>query len=803
MASASRLVGRSFSSDINSTPRSGIPFAGAFPACFRVARSQPGPLRPREVPPLSLRLNYRNYCAIISRALISSPQGGYMVHAARAATPSAPAPLPTRHFLIGHAPIKNARNSPEYNALYFSNRLKTANCSARFSRVLRPKNHDSPVARHRSRFTTHQSLPTNHAFLIASRQILKIALTTSQQTRKDFLIASFSGSLPLAPRPALVTHHCLTSLLFRTNKPHRIIILMRALMKTKEKQFSIRYKFAPPEISGGRGRLVQLDLPFVRQRFEDKYGGKCANYKEASEGVNRSSGKIRYSESQRAQHDGERVHHQHSAAMPQPEIRKPVRGVVLAGRSEGQQPAPRPRNGDERGVKNRYAENQHRNKPCVREQRLVRTNFQPERGHQKTEEHRAAVTHKNFRRIEIPAQKSERGAERGRGESRDHGLPVGIRRNGEEARGHRGDAGAQAVHVIENAKRGRDADDPQNGEAPIESQSANSENELRKKLRANAGSDQENGGERHGGEKFYLVMQQPAVVKEADNGDQRGAGQDADDLLHRRVMPRQQHSEDEAQINGDAAEERNGIQMNFARPGFIHHAEAQRQIANRRGEPQRREQRDGEGDQFRVVEHFFRALFSCFVFTPHFHALGSHDAAMRRAHVMRSCAASSTMATNRSSSLTLAYLAAVSRARRPISASRAGWARSSRIAAATATGSSGSAATPQPDSTTMRAASHSAGAITMIGRPAARIEYNLLGTTTPSSPRFTVTMCRSPAIMTCAICATGRKGANFTFAKTRAEDSSAARFAPSPMNTNPLFSLLKIFAAASKVSQAP
>jgi hypothetical protein len=75
---------------------------------------------------------------------------------------TAPAPLSTRHFLIGCAAIKNARNSPENNALRFSNRLKTANCSARFSRVLRSNNHESRVAGHGSRFTTHQSLLTNH-----------------------------------------------------------------------------------------------------------------------------------------------------------------------------------------------------------------------------------------------------------------------------------------------------------------------------------------------------------------------------------------------------------------------------------------------------------------------------------------------------------------------------------------------------------------------------------------------------------------------------------------------------------------
>src|SRR5271168_3110888 len=134
---------------------------------------RPDTIRPREPPPLSLHLNHGNYCAIISRALISSPQGGYMVHAARAATPSARGPLPTRHFLIGHAPIKNARNSPEYNALYFSNRPKTPSLRAPFSRVSRHNNHESPVAGHGPRFAARQSLPTNHAFLIASRQNIK------------------------------------------------------------------------------------------------------------------------------------------------------------------------------------------------------------------------------------------------------------------------------------------------------------------------------------------------------------------------------------------------------------------------------------------------------------------------------------------------------------------------------------------------------------------------------------------------------------------------------------------------------
>jgi hypothetical protein len=151
----------------------------AFPACFRVARSRSGMIRPGETLLHGLHLNYRNDCVIISRALISSPQGGYMVYAARASTASAPAPLSTRHFLIGHAAIKNARNSPENNALDFSNRLKTAICSARFSHVLRPKNHQSRIAGHVSPSTNHQSPITNHHSPIRHFYSIQINLTES------------------------------------------------------------------------------------------------------------------------------------------------------------------------------------------------------------------------------------------------------------------------------------------------------------------------------------------------------------------------------------------------------------------------------------------------------------------------------------------------------------------------------------------------------------------------------------------------------------------------------------------------
>jgi hypothetical protein len=127
----------------------------------------------RDAPHISLHLNYRNDCVIISRALISSPQGGYMVHAARTSTARAPAPPSPRHFLIPRSGVRNARNFPENNALDFSNRLKAAICSARFSHVSRSRNQHSLVTHHASGSTNHQSLPSNHSFLIASPQNIK------------------------------------------------------------------------------------------------------------------------------------------------------------------------------------------------------------------------------------------------------------------------------------------------------------------------------------------------------------------------------------------------------------------------------------------------------------------------------------------------------------------------------------------------------------------------------------------------------------------------------------------------------
>jgi|HubBroStandDraft_6_1064221.scaffolds.fasta_scaffold15389_8 hypothetical protein len=90
----------------------------------------------------------------------------------------------------------------------------------------------------------HPSLVTRHCLIPIGTPILETELTRSQQARKHFPVATFFSILAPAPR---LTHHSsliprrrLASFLFNTNKAHKIIILMRTLMKTKEKRFSIK-----------------------------------------------------------------------------------------------------------------------------------------------------------------------------------------------------------------------------------------------------------------------------------------------------------------------------------------------------------------------------------------------------------------------------------------------------------------------------------------------------------------------------------------------------------------------------------
>ncbi len=149
----------------------------------------------REPSPLILHLHYRNYCAIISRALISSSQGGYMVNAARASATRATTPPSPRRAKISH----------------------------------------------------HQHISVLPAIVNRHKMQLESSVTFRKQTT-----APNSNQHKFCPKPApalrapaVTTHQPPTTpFLFDTNKTHRIIIPPRALLKTKDKQFSIQYKFA-------------------------------------------------------------------------------------------------------------------------------------------------------------------------------------------------------------------------------------------------------------------------------------------------------------------------------------------------------------------------------------------------------------------------------------------------------------------------------------------------------------------------------------------------------------------------------
>jgi hypothetical protein len=140
-----------------------------------------------------------------------------MVRAGCAATTCAPAPRssPTRHpftlracqrrgrsvsstphcdFLIDSTAIRNARNSPANNIITFSNRQQFACLRAHFALLASLRsNHFSPLA----------------AFLIATGPELKFHVTHSQETRKLFLIATFS---PLFSGFARIIHPRSTNL---------------------------------------------------------------------------------------------------------------------------------------------------------------------------------------------------------------------------------------------------------------------------------------------------------------------------------------------------------------------------------------------------------------------------------------------------------------------------------------------------------------------------------------------------------------------------------------------------------------
>src|SRR5580658_1553065 len=99
-------------------------------------------------------------------------------------------------------------------------------------------------------------------------------------------------------------------------------------------------------------------------------------------------------------------------------------------------------------------------------------------------------------------------------------------------------------------------------------------------------------------------MEQTAVIEEADYRDERRPREDSYDLPARGFVHRDQNREREPAINRHAAEKRNRLDVNFARPGLVHQADAQGEAAHRRSQCDRCQKRDKKRQQITVHRSF-------------------------------------------------------------------------------------------------------------------------------------------------------------------------------------------------------
>jgi hypothetical protein len=150
-------------------------------------------------------------------------------------------------------------------------------------------------------------------------------------------------------------------------------------------------------------------------------------------------------------------------------------------------------------------------------------------------------------------------------------------------------AGAQAVHVIEDAERGRDSHDPGNRQSGVQKIPAAPAYKHAENLCANSANQQYRGCQRHAHKQFDLMMEQSSVVKNADTRDERRADEDTHNLGARRSAEGKQHRDHHRGIHRQAAKKRNRREVNFARPRQIDHSHPQRKRAHGNDQHQRRQ----------------------------------------------------------------------------------------------------------------------------------------------------------------------------------------------------------------------
>ena len=86
-------------------------------------------------------------------------------------------------------------------------------------------------------------------------------------------------------------------------------------------------------------------------------------------------------------------------------------------------------------------------------------------------------------------------------------------------------------------------------------------------LGVNSAGEKDCGGEGHGDEQFYLMVQPAFVVEEADGGDECCAGDDADTLGAGGAVEGEEDGEHDGAPHGEAAEKRDRLEVDFARTG--------------------------------------------------------------------------------------------------------------------------------------------------------------------------------------------------------------------------------------------
>ena len=176
--------------------------------------------------------------------------------------------------------------------------------------------------------------------------------------------------------------------------------------------------------------------------------------------------------------------------MAEAEIREAVRGVVFARRREGQQAAAGARDRNKRGIEDGHAENQDGHEPGDGEVDRSGRTFRPSVAIRKPRNIAPPSPMKIFAGLKFQRRKPSAAPKVATPRVRTSSLAVHAGGNCEERGGHGRDAGAKAVHVVENAERGGDADDPDDGEADVEDSANGAGKKCREKLRANAGGDQ-------------------------------------------------------------------------------------------------------------------------------------------------------------------------------------------------------------------------------------------------------------------------------------------------------------------------